>query len=81
MIEAAVMPKKSPQKAFIDKYKPKPIEFQCDVLDVKPEHVWHRMVEVAEGVRDHQKTCVFAGHGVSKTYELGRLALWFLPAL
>lgn len=70
--------KQSQAKAFIKKYQPDPIGFQCEVLDVKPEHVWHKMVEVAEGVRDHQKTCVFAGHGVSKTYELARLALWFL---
>ncbi len=60
------------------KYRPDPIGFQCDILDVKPEHVWDKMVEVAEGVRDHQKTCVFAGHSVSKTFELARLALWFL---
>ena len=65
-------------EAFIARYKPDPIGFQCDVLDVKREHVWNKMVEVAEGVRDHQKTCVFAGHGVSKTFELARLVLWFL---
>ncbi len=70
--------KSTAQQAFIQKYQPDPIGFQCDVLDVKPEHVWDKMVEVAEGVRDHQKTCVFAGHGVSKTYELARVALWFL---
>lgn len=70
--------KQSQARAVIKKYQPDPIGFQCDVLDVKPEHVWHKMIEVAEGVRDHQKTCVFAGHGVSKTYELARLALWFL---
>ncbi len=69
---------KSEQQEFLDRYRPDPIGFQCDVLDVKMEHVWDKMVEVAEGVRDHQKTCVFAGHGVSKTYELARLALWFL---
>ena len=69
---------KSQQEIFLDKYQPDPIAFQCDVLDVKPEHVWHKMIEVAVAVRDHQKTCVFAGHGVSKTYELARLALWFL---
>ncbi len=69
---------KAEYKAFISKYKPDPIGFACDVLDVKPEHVWHKMIEVSESVRDHQRTCVFAGHGVSKTYNLARIALWFL---
>lgn len=57
---------KAQAKAFIAKYKPDPIGFACDVLDVKPEHVWPKMIEVSESVRDHQRTCVFAGHGVSK---------------
>lgn len=78
MVKALSKPKRSKQRVFIDKYMPDPIGFQCDVLDVNPEHVWDKMIEVAEGVRDHQKTCVFAGHGVSKTYELARIALWFL---
>ena len=68
----------SEQQLFIDRYKDDPISFATDVLDVKPEHVWDKMVEVSEGVRDHQKTCVFAGHGVSKTYNLARIALWYL---
>jgi len=74
---SGLMPK-SDQQLFLDKYKPDPIGFECEVLDVKREHIWHKMVEVAEGVRDHQKTCVFAGHGVSKTFNLARIALWFL---
>ncbi|MBU1082492.1 MAG: hypothetical protein KKB59_18545 [Spirochaetes bacterium] len=66
------------QQEFIDKYQPDPIGFGCEVLDTKREHVWPKMVEMAESVRDYQKTCVFAGHGVSKTYTLARIALWFL---
>ena len=69
---------KAQAKAFVDKYKPDPIGFMCDVLDVKPEHVWDKMVEVSESVRDHQRTCVFSGHGNSKTFTLARIALWFL---
>lgn len=69
---------KAQARAFVKKYKPDPIGFMCDVLDVKPEHVWHKMVEVAESVRDHQRTCVFSGHGNSKTFTLARIALWFL---
>ncbi len=69
---------KAQAAAFVNKYKPDPIGFAVDVLDVKPEHVWDKMIEVSESVRDHQRTCVFAGHGVSKTYNLARIALWFL---
>lgn len=65
-------------RAFINKYKPSPIAFFTDVLDVKPEFVWDKMQAVAESVRDNQKTVVFAGHGVSKTYTAARIALWFL---
>lgn len=66
------------QKAFIDKYQNDPIGFQVDCLDVKREHVWPKMVDVAESVRDHQKTVAHSGHGVSKTFEAARIALWFL---
>jgi len=66
------------QQKFIAKYQPDPIRFQIDCLDVNPAYVWSKMVEVAESVRDYQKTCVYAGHSVSKTFEAARLALWFL---
>lgn len=78
MTTALEKPKRSKQQIFLDKYFDDPIGFQCDVLDVKPEHVWHKMVEMAEAVWKYQKTCCFAGHGVSKTYELARIALSFL---
>lgn len=78
MSEANTQLKTKQAKAFLAKYQNDPIGFQCDILDTKREHVWPKMVEMAESVRDYQKTCVFAGHGVSKTYELGRIALWFL---
>jgi len=36
------------------------------------------MVEVCEGVRDHQKVGVRAGHSVSKTFTMGRIIVpWF----
>lgn len=72
------MTETSAQQRFINKYQPDPIGFGCDVLDMNPDHVWDKMIEVSESVRDNQKTCVFAGHGVSKTYNLARIALWFL---
>jgi len=59
-------------------YRRNPIAYMVDCLDVKEEHVWSKMVEMAESVRDNQKTCVEAGHSVSKDYTAARLALWFL---
>lgn len=54
-----------------------PIGFYKDVLSMRPEYIWDKMVEVAEGVRDHQMVCCRAGHFVSKTYGAGRLVPWF----
>jgi len=59
-------------------YRQNPIEYQVRCLDVEPENIWSKMVEMAESVRDNQKTCVEAGHSVSKDYEAARIALWFL---
>jgi hypothetical protein len=58
-------------------YRSDPIAFETEVLDVKPEHVWPKMREVAESVRDHQLTAVPAGHSVTKTYGAARIAVWF----
>jgi len=55
-----------------------PIGFMADVLDVRDDFIWPKMVEVAQSVRDNQLTAVKAGHSVSKTYTAARLALWFL---
>jgi len=71
-------PQLTKQQKFIAKYQPDPIRFQVDCLDVNPVFVWSKMVEVAESVRDNQKTCVYAGHTVSKTFEAARIALGFL---
>jgi len=59
-------------------YRKNPVRFFTDILDVAPDHVWDKMEEVANSVRDNPKTAVSAGHGVSKTYSAGRIALWFL---
>ncbi|MDD5328071.1 MAG: hypothetical protein PHY02_09725 [Phycisphaerae bacterium] len=74
----AELTEKQQAQKFIDRYKDDPIGFQVDCLDVKPEHIWPKMVEMAESVRDYQKTDIEAGHSVSKDYEAARLALWFL---
>jgi len=51
--------------------------YMTHVLDVKPEHLWSKMREVNDSVRDNPRTVVGAGHGVSKTYGLARVALTF----
>lgn len=63
---------------IIQTYKQDPVGFMVDVLDVEKEHVWDKMQEVIESVRDNQKTAVKAGHSVSKTYLAARMALWYL---
>jgi hypothetical protein len=54
-------------------YMRDPVGFMTDFLDVKKEHVWPKMRQVAESVRDHQFTAVPAGHSVSKTYNAARI--------
>lgn len=58
-------------------YRQDPKGFITTYLDVKPEHFWPKMVEVANSVRDNQFTAVHASHSVSKTYGAGRIATWF----
>jgi len=52
--------------------------FMSNVLDVKSAHLWPKMTEMLESCRDFERTTIGAGHGVSKTYTMGRLCLWFL---
>lgn len=59
-------------------YRQEPIDFAVNVLGMERDYIWHKMVEMAEGVRDHQLVCVRAGHSVSKTYTEGRIIVpWF----
>lgn len=58
-------------------YQQDPIGMMTTCLDVKKEHIWPKMREVAESVRDNQLTVVHACHSVSKTYLAGRVAVWF----
>lgn len=52
--------------------------YMTHCLDVRPEYCWSKMREVNDSVRDNERTVVGAGHGVSKTYGLARVALTFL---
>lgn len=65
-------------RRFYERYSEDPILFQVECLDVERCNVWGKMEEVALSVRDNQRTCVYAGHSVSKSFEAARLALWFL---
>ncbi len=59
-------------------YQQDPIGFAVEVLGMRRDYIWPKMVELAEGVRDHQRVAVKAGHYVSKTYSLGRIIVpWF----
>lgn len=69
---------KEQSTTIVKRFQADPIRFQVDCLDVKEEFVWPKMREVAYSVRDNTKTAVKAGHGVSKSYEAARIALWFL---
>lgn len=59
-------------------YRNNPVAFLTDCLDVKPQFVWSKMREICDSVSKHQFTCVKAGNSLSKSYTVGRLALWFL---
>jgi hypothetical protein len=59
-------------------YRDSPVDFAVNVLGMRRDYIWSKMVEVAEAVRDYRKVCVRAGHSVSKTYGIGRLVIpWF----
>ena len=65
-------------QTILDRYKDDPIRYFTECLDVDPKHIWSKMVEIAESVRDFQFTCVKAGNSLSKSFTISRLALWFL---
>ena len=65
-------------RALLEFYRRNPVKFLYEVLDVKEEHIWSKMREICNSVRDNQFTAVKAGNSLSKSYTVGRLALWFL---
>ena len=54
--------------------------FFTEILGIPPEYIWDKMLEVVHSVRDHERTAVKAGNGVSKSYTAARIALQFLYA-
>lgn len=63
---------------LIERYQDDPVGFMIEVLDVDPNHLWTKMIEISEAIRDHDYVCVKAGNSLSKSFTLGRLANWFL---
>jgi len=59
-------------------YRANPIDYMTQVLDVNPKYVWSKMEEIANSIRDNKNTCIKAGNSLSKSYTMGRVALWFL---
>ena len=59
-------------------YASDPIKFFTECLDVNPKYVWDKMREISESVLHNQFTAVKAGHSLSKSYTVARIALWFL---
>lgn len=59
-------------------YRLDPIGFAVNVLGMRRDYIWSKMVEIAEAVRDYQKVAIKAGHSVSKTYTMGHIIVpWF----
>jgi hypothetical protein len=54
-----------------------PVGFHREVLRFE---CWSKQAEIAESVRDYQRTAVRSGHGVGKTGIASRTMLWFLAA-
>ncbi len=55
-----------------------PEDYFVNVLGVDRQNIWPKMQEMINAVRDYKKVVIKAGHSVSKTYTMSRLAMWFL---
>lgn len=66
------------EKDFMYYYRENPKRFFVDVLNVREDFIWNKMEEVINSVNKNQFTAVKAGHSVSKTFTVARLALWYL---
>lgn len=67
-------------KTIQERYRNDYTRFYYDCLGMPEEHIWAGMHKIADSVRDHQKTCVFSGHSLSKDYGCARLAIAYLYA-
>lgn len=60
----------------LQQYRNDPNKFFRDAW--KDTILWDKLIEVNNSVVNHRRTIVPSGHGVGKSWDLGRLALWFL---
>lgn len=60
---------------ILERCRQDPGWFAREVLGV---HWWSKQVEIAESVRDHERTAVKAANGVGKTFNAASIVLWFL---
>ena len=68
--------RQNPFVAFIRLYRPNPVRFVHEVLNVRPD-AWQR--EVMEAVaRGERKISVRSGHGVGKTATTSWLMIWYI---
>jgi hypothetical protein len=50
--------------------------FLIDILGMREDYIWDKMVEMLDAVSNNQKIAIKAGHSVSKTYSMGRIVTW-----
>jgi len=59
-------------------WKNDPIAFFVEALGIPKAYVWGKMKEMCETVALSRKIAIKAGHGVSKSFSVARLCLWYL---
>jgi hypothetical protein len=78
MVLAAVTDEEFKIAEIFDGYREDAVGFAVNVLGMREDYIWPKMVEMLEAIRDHKMVCIRAGHSVSKTYSLGRIVVpWF----
>jgi hypothetical protein len=77
-MESVLEQTKSNLETMWEVWRNDPCRFFVDVLGIEESYIWDKMREIAESVRDNERTVVPAGHSVSKTFTAGQLAVWFM---
>jgi hypothetical protein len=65
-------------KDALIRYRDNLPKFYVEHLGMQEDYIWNGMRQIADSVRDYQKTCVYSGHSLSKDYGCARLALAYL---
>lgn len=63
-------------RAKLIEYRNNPNKFFADAWG--DAILWDKLIEVNNSVVNNRRTIVPSGHGVGKSWDMGRLALWFL---